>query len=143
MRLLRPLAEQYDFLILDCPPSISLVSENVFRATDGLIVPFIPTTLSLRTYEQLLGYLHDNGLDELVTLMPFFSMVDRRKNLHNQLIERLPARFPELLTSAIPYASDVERMGPKRGPIFTFAPASAPAIAYERLWEEVQGRLAG
>lgn len=141
MRLLRPLGERYDYLLLDCPPSISLVSENVFRAADGLIVPFIPTTLSLRTYEQLLGYLKDNRLDQIVTTLPFFSMVDRRKKLHNELMEELSKRFPEMLQSFIPYATEVERMGPNRGPVFTFAQGSAPAQAYEALWNEIQGRL--
>ncbi len=38
-RLLRPLAEDYDYLFLDCPPSISLVSENIFRASDAILCP--------------------------------------------------------------------------------------------------------
>ena len=44
--VLRPLAESYDLVVLDCPPSISLVSENIFRAADALLLPTIPTTLS-------------------------------------------------------------------------------------------------
>ena len=54
LKLLRPLAQHYDLVVLDCPPSISLVSENIFRAADALLLPTIPTTLSLRTMEQLL-----------------------------------------------------------------------------------------
>ena len=57
LRLLRPLAEQYDLVVLDCPPSISLVSENIFRAADALLLPTIPTTLSLRTMQQLLDFM--------------------------------------------------------------------------------------
>ena len=44
---LKPLAEEYDFIFLDCPPSISLVSESVFYAADALLVPVIPTILSI------------------------------------------------------------------------------------------------
>ena len=51
--LLRPLAAEYDHVFLDCPPSISLVSENVMHAADVLVVPLIPTTLSVRTLDQL------------------------------------------------------------------------------------------
>ena len=43
-QLLRPLAAEYDHVFLDCPPSISLVSENVMHAADVLLVPLIPTT---------------------------------------------------------------------------------------------------
>ena len=59
-KLLKPLANEYDFILLDCPPSMSLVSEAVFHAADALIVPLIPTTLSLRTYEQLQAFRADS-----------------------------------------------------------------------------------
>ena len=58
-RVLDPLAEHYDVAILDCPPSISLVSENVFTAADALLVPLVPSTLSVRTFEQLQSFLAD------------------------------------------------------------------------------------
>src|SRR3712207_4134002 len=45
-RVLEPLAGDYDLAILDCAPSISLVSESVFRAADVLLVPLVPSTLS-------------------------------------------------------------------------------------------------
>lgn len=49
-RLLAPLEGEYDLVFLDCPPSMSLVSENVLHAADTLLVPLIPTTLSVRTF---------------------------------------------------------------------------------------------
>ena len=52
-RVLEPLRDEYDYIFLDCPPSISLVSESVFEAADALLVPIIPATLSSRTFEQL------------------------------------------------------------------------------------------
>ena len=57
LQLLLPLSQEYDLVFLDCPPSISLVSENIFRAADMLLVPMIPTTLSARTLEQLRDFL--------------------------------------------------------------------------------------
>jgi chromosome partitioning protein len=77
-KLLKPLAEEYDFIFLDCPPNISLLSEAVFETSDILLSPIIPTTLSLRTLEQLERFIEDNKLHNL-ELIPFFSMVDRRK----------------------------------------------------------------
>ena len=55
-RMLAPLAADYDLVILDCPPSASLVSEAIFSAADLLLVPLIPATLSQRTYDQLLDF---------------------------------------------------------------------------------------
>ena len=52
-RLLAPLGGQYDLVFLDCPPGISLLSESVLQAADSLLVPLIPTILSLRTLDQL------------------------------------------------------------------------------------------
>lgn len=140
LRLLRPLGEAYDLLFLDCPPSISLVSENVFHAADALVVPLIPTTLSLRTYDQLLAHLAHSGLDRL-TLLPFFSMADRRKRLHLEAMVDLRARDPRVLAADIPYASVVELMGERRAPVPVFAPRSPAALAYEALWQEIVTRL--
>ena len=48
-RVLRDLEDDYDYAFLDCAPSISLASEAIFAASDVLLVPTIPTPLSLRT----------------------------------------------------------------------------------------------
>jgi len=139
-RLLEPLAEEYDYIFLDCPPSISLVSENVFRAADALLVPLIPTTLSERTLRQLVDFLKGHGLCGRLRLMPFFSMVDRRKRLHQELVQELPQIYPEFLATQIPYASEVERMGLHRMPLVIYAPSNLAAKAYLALWEEVKAR---
>ena len=46
-RMLRPLEERFELVVLDCPPSVSIVSENILVAADTLLVPLIPTTLSV------------------------------------------------------------------------------------------------
>ena len=55
-RLLAPLSDEFDVVILDTPPSLSLVSENVLRASDVVLVPLIPTVLSVRTFDQLAAF---------------------------------------------------------------------------------------
>jgi cellulose biosynthesis protein BcsQ len=137
LKLLRPLSYEYDLVFLDCPPSISLVSENIFQAASALLIPTIPTTLSLRTYLQLLEFVDNNKLDHL-RLMPFFSMVDRRKSMHIEMIQELPKRHPEMLATHIPYASDVERMGVYRKPLAEYARKGAAISAYEQLWREIK-----
>lgn len=139
-KLVKPLRADYEYLFLDCAPSISLVSENVFHAADVLLVPTIPTTLSLRTLEQLLRFSRERELDHL-KILPFFSMVDRRKNLHCSITANPPVAEGQFLRYVIPYASEVEQMGIRRAPLETYARTSPAANAYRRLWEDIRGRL--
>ena len=135
--LLATLAGEYDTVVLDCPPSVSLVSENVLRAADTLVVPLIPTTLSLRTFDQLTGFIA--GLPgRHPALIAFFSMVDRRKTLHRQVVADLPAQRPGISAVGIPAASLVEQMAVHRSPVPVFAGRSQISRAYEQLWAEVR-----
>ncbi len=136
-RLLAPLADQYDLVVLDCPPSISLLSENVFEAADALLIPLIPATLSLRTYEQLRTFIA-REVPEPPELIPFLSMVDRRKRLHRDVLDALAGNVAR---AVIPAATEVELMGVQRMGVEGFAPASRPARAYRALWDEVAARL--
>jgi len=138
---LKPLADDYDLVILDFPPSVSVVSENIFRAADALLVPTIPTTLSLRTLEQLLDFMADNEVS--VPTWPFFSMVDRRKRMHRQVMDSEPDKRVRMLEQHIPYASTVEKMGETRAPVFELARSSTAARAFRDLWREVSDRLEG
>ncbi|MCW3067292.1 MAG: ParA family protein [Solirubrobacterales bacterium] len=139
-RVLAPLADEYDYIVLDCPPSISLVSESVFEAADALLVPLVPATLSSRTFEQLRTVLAADGGGG-PQVLAFFSMVDGRKRLHREVMERLREEHPSVLETAIPAAADVERMGVHRTAIAEFAPRSRSAKAYQDLWVEVRRRV--
>jgi cellulose biosynthesis protein BcsQ len=131
--VLAPLDYAYTFL--DCPPSISLVSENVFEVADALLVPIIPATLSSRTLEQL-----HQVLDKGPRVLGFFSMADRRKRMHREVMEEI-TREHDVLHTVIPTSADVERMGAERAALVDFAPRSRAARAYADLWEEVRSRL--
>ncbi len=140
-RLLRPLAAQYDLVVLDCPPSISLVSENIFRAVDALLLPTIPTPLSLRTLEQLLDFMAGHDLGSPV--LTFYSMVDRRKQLHQDVVASPVDARCGVLSTTIPYASEVERMGLERRPVTAFAACSMAGRSYQALWTELKSQVAG
>jgi cellulose biosynthesis protein BcsQ len=137
-KLLKPLTEEYDFIFLDCPPNISLLSESVFEASDILLSPIIPTTLSLRTLEQLKKYIKDSKLKH-IQLIPFFSMADKRKKMHRDIIESLAESHPDILQTAIPYASDIERMGWERMPLGGYTKRGRSHDAYQALWQEIMG----
>lgn len=139
--LLDPLDDHYDVAILDCPPGISLTSEAVFRTADALLVPTIPTTLSIRTLTQLAEFLGTAGSPPAI--LPFVSMLDRRKTLHRELLDRLITTEPRFLPTPIPNASAVEQMGVRRAPVGEFAPRAAAAAAFADLWGEVAAQLWG
>jgi chromosome partitioning protein len=138
-KVLAPLGEHYDLAMLDCPPSISLVSESVFDAADTLLVPLIPSTLTLRTFEQLGDFLDE--VDRRPDVLAFFSMVDRRKRLHRQVVEALPAGRGDIAAAIVPAATEVELMGVDRAPVVVRAPRSRGARAYTALWAELRERL--
>jgi chromosome partitioning protein len=136
-KALKPLTKVYETIFLDCPPTINILAENIFNAADYLLVPIIPTTLSLRAHMQLLDFLRDNGYKQK-NLLTFLSMVDRRKKLHRELSEAMPQKLKGALPVSIPYLSQVEQMGIRREPVPVFAPHSDAAEAYELLWAELQ-----
>ena len=138
-RRLRSLAGQYDYVFLDCAPSISLVSEAVFAASDALLVPTVPTTLSVRMVKRLAKHLRRQGPD--VRVLPFFCMVDRRKALHREICSTANEKPFRFLESRIPYSSVVERMSVNRAPLQTFARSCEAARAYSKLWDEIIARL--
>lgn len=138
--LLKPLEGEYDYVFLDCPPGITLLSENVFRATDVLLVPTIPTTLSLRALDQLLKFCRQEGLNDF-SVLPFFTMVDVRRALHRRIVEELPRQIPAMLAGYVPYASDVEQMGLRRSAVGAFAAQGRSARAYDDIWWEIKMRL--
>ncbi len=139
LRMSRALREIYGALFLDCPAGISLLSENVLRAADVVIVPVVPTPLSLRMLEQLQDFIAREGWSDL-TLLPFFSMVDRRRALHQQLIASARTQFPQLLATEVPDWSEIERMTVRRAPLAACAPKGEAAHIFVQLWREIRAR---
>lgn len=137
VRALEPLRADYDYVILDCPPTINLLAENIFTAADVLIAPLIPTTLSLLAHRQLLDFLAEHGYRP-DRAHAFFSMVDGRKRLHRELIASARRDLPHIMEASIPYLAQIEQMGVHRAPVSAFAAASHAAEAYRALWTEVK-----
>jgi cellulose biosynthesis protein BcsQ len=135
--ILKKFKSDYRFVFLDCPPNITLVSENVFYASDFILVPVIPTTLSCRTFDKLLTFFKKEKLGTK-KIVPFFSMVEIRKNMHKESLEDLTKQYPFFLKTRIPYSSFVEKMGIHREPVGCFSPRSVPAQQYQILWNEIK-----
>ena len=138
--LLKTVDGLYDYVILDAPPSFSELAEQVFEVTDGLVVPLLPTPLSALAYGQLVSYVEKKKTPNPL-LLPFLSMVDRRKKLHRDMAEMFPRQHKAMLKTAIPYSSMVEKVSVDRMPVVCAAPKSPPAQAYAALWQEITRKL--
>jgi chromosome partitioning protein len=139
---LKPLRRDYDLIILDCPPTINILAENIFNASDHVLVPLIPTTLSARAYKQLRAFLKENGRNS-GQVFAFLSMVEKRKKMHRLIMNSLQAEVGGILRSAIPYLSQIEQMGLHREPVPASAPKSRAALSYQALWAEIKQNLFG
>lgn len=140
-KALKSVDNDYDFILLDCPPNISSLSESVFKAADHIVVPVIPSTLSARTFEQLVDFFKKNNLGKK-KIIPFFSMVQRQKKLHIDTMRHLHSRHKKtFLETNIPFSTDVEKMGVHRAPVMTYARSRPAAKAYSLLWQEIKARL--
>ena len=126
---------EYDFVFIDCPPGFSALSENIFSAADIVLMPVIPTTLSVRTYQMVKEYFKEKDIDQ-AKLMCFFTMTDLRKNMHHEIMEQL-FKDKRFFGNYIPALSDVEKMGIYKKPIEEFARSSYAAQCYRELWTEI------
>ena len=140
LQRLKPVSRRYDLVVLDCPPSLSHLADNVFTAADLVLVPTVPTHLSLRALKTVIDYYAAEGYPRN-TLKPFYSMADRRRLLHRMLIEQPPKLIKDVCKTVIPYASAVERMGEHRAPLEIFESYGYAAEAYRDLWKEVNAAL--
>lgn len=135
-KLLSDLADDYDVVVLDTPPSLSLVSENVLHAADLVVVPIIPTTLAVRTYDQVVDFLA--GFDgHRPPLHAFFSMADRRKSLHREVIAELSQNRSGFSPTVVPALAQIEKMTTRQAPLPAFSPRSQATQVYRELWSEV------
>jgi chromosome partitioning protein len=144
---LKSVRDRYDLVVLDCPPGAGRLAEQIIETADGLLVPMVPGPLSVRALDQLADLAarvadrRSSGRPPL-TMLPFFSMVDRRKRLHRETIEAIQLARPETLSVQIPMSAEIERMPVHRAPTVSHTPDAPVAFAFVELWREAQLRMA-
>ncbi|MEM7780779.1 MAG: ParA family protein [Pseudomonadota bacterium] len=134
-KLVETLSKDFDRIIFDCPPVLNEVSAQVMRAADLVIVPLPPSPLSTRAFDQVVAEVRGSGKSH-PPILPVLSMLDMRRNLHNQAREANP-RWP-----VVPLASAIELCAVERKPIGAFAPRSPAARAFAQLWTAIERKLA-
>ncbi len=128
-KLVEDLGRDYDLIVLDCPPGLGDLAEQLVRAADLVVVPVVPSELSRRTLVAVEDFVNAREA-RAVPLLPVHAMVDRRRNLHRDAVEG--SDWP-----AVPMASAVEQMAERRAPIGTFAGRTAAGQAFDALWQRV------
>ena len=144
-RALAPVMERYEFVLLDCPPSLGLLSVNALVAAHGVIVPVQCEYLSLeglghvmRTLEIVRTRLNP-GLQLAGLVMTMF---DPRTNLAAQVVEEVGRHFPrEKFKTIIPRAVRISEAPSYGETILQYAPGSPGAMAYLDLAAEVVERF--
>ena len=133
-KLLSPLENDYDYIFIDCAPSMSLTSQSIFCGSDLLLVPTIPTTLSLLTLDKLHLFFKEHGLSTS-RIKAFFSMVDIRRQLHKEITNHPPKKF-SFAHTYIPYMSEIEKMGLDKQP--ACVTKGRARQCYQALWDELK-----
>ena len=135
-QLLAPLKDEYQLIILDCPPNLTLLAENVFNASDIIVVPVIPTTLSERTLRQLFKFFSMKGYKKR-KIYPFFSMSQGDNKLHADSMKSMKKDYPRFMKSVVDFSLEIEKMGLHREPVLAYASRRSSAQSYRALFSEI------
>lgn len=134
-KIVDEVAPDFDRIILDCPPGLGATTEQLIRAASLIVVPLVPSALSMRGFAEFRQHLdihHKGG----PPLLPVFNMVDRRRLGHRSLLESWPD------VPVIPASSQIEAMAERRQPLAMFAPRAPALQAFRALWSTIEQRLA-
>ena len=144
-KMLAPVRDEYAFVILDCPPSLSLVCINALVAADAFIVPVTPQFLAVEGLVSLLASV-DKVRARLATRPKFLgallTMVDARRGSSGELRDRIRAQCRDrIFRTEIPAHRAFEEAPAAGQTIFQFAPRSTGARAYQRAAAELLDRI--
>jgi chromosome partitioning protein len=144
-RMLDKVADAYDVVLLDCPPSLSLLGVNALLASDLLLVPCVTDPLGADGLANLLGSVDRVRARMSVKARGFalvISMLQSRRKGAREMVEHLRAQHRDrVLHTEIPWSTALADAAGARQHVFAFAPRSASADAFRRLAGEVLQRL--
>lgn len=145
---LRPVldGQQFDVILIDCPPSLGILTLNAFAAADGLLVPLQCEYYSLEgisMINRILGQLQGNGINpRLEILGVVMTMYDGRTRLAAQVVSEVREYFGErVFETMIPRSTRLAEAPSFGKPIIHYDKYSSGAAAYELLAQEFIGRL--
>ena len=144
-RVLEPVADRYDYIFMDCPPSLGLLTVNALTATqDGVLIPVQCEYLALEGLGHLLKtiYLVRDNLNPRLTIAGVvLTMYDARTNLSRQVVEEVRRYFPaHVFQTVVPRTVRLSEAPSYGETIRSYAPQSPGALAYQKLAQELMER---
>jgi chromosome partitioning protein len=143
-RILDGHKNQYDFILIDCPPSLGLLTVNALTAADGVVLPLQCEYFALEGMKQLLKSIklvHDRLNPQLTLFGVVMTMFDSRTKLSTEVVDEVSQHFPkEKFESIIPRSVRLAEAPSYGKTILEHDPRSPGALAYKRLAEEVIAR---
>ena len=147
-RAIQPVVEsqRFDLILVDCPPSLGVLTLNALSAADGVLVPLQCEYYALEGISMLnriMSQLHDNGLNSRLELIGVvMTMFDSRTNLSQQVVSEVREHFGErVFETMIPRSTRLAEAPSFGKPIIHYDKYSAGAAAYELLAQELLARL--
>ncbi len=137
---LKLVEDDYDVCIMDCQPGRFLIHENIFNTADLLLIPNIPSSLSVYCNNMLMDSLEKENKFSL-RVLSFYNMVQVHKNLHKEYLVNRQDTGDRVLNNYIPFYSEIELINHTRESIFHQPKESKAAAYYHTLWVEVCSRM--
>jgi chromosome partitioning protein len=137
--VMKEVEDDYDVCVMDCSPGRFLLHNNIFRASDLILVPNLPAPLSIYCNNMLMDELQQDGQLAKKTLS-FYNMVQAHKPLHKEYLDnRKDASW--MLDNFIPFYMDIELIGYTRQSLFHQDKEYKANIHYFNLWREICSRM--
>jgi chromosome partitioning protein len=144
-KLLKPIKDQFDYILIDCNPSLGLNVVNAFVVSDYIILPSKPEDFSLEGLENLLNafYYYKNELDfKAEPLGIVITQVIEQQKLHAEKIEQIKKKFGGLvMKTQIRKNIKLAEAEDKKMDIFSYDSQSNGAIDYSNLAEEIINKI--
>ncbi|HDK27484.1 MAG TPA: ParA family protein [Candidatus Atribacteria bacterium] len=138
---IRPIKDNYEYIIIDCPPSLGLLTLNSLTAADSVIIPIQCEYYALEGISQLLNTIdlvRENLNSSLEIEGILFTMYDSRTNLSRDVVEEVKKYFRgKIFKSVIPRNVRVSEAPSYGKPVVVYDKKSKGAIAYKKLAKEV------
>ncbi|MFA7296619.1 MAG: ParA family protein [Dehalococcoidia bacterium] len=145
-RIIDPLRDRFDIILIDCPPSLGLLTVNALAASDEVIIPVQCEYLALEG----LGHLSHTIRLVQANLNPrlrirgiVLTMYDGRTNIARQVQDEVRKHFDNTFRSVIPRSVRLSEAPSHGAPIQIYDPRSPGAIAYDELADELLEQLRG
>lgn len=143
-KVLAPLKDDYDYILIDCSPSLGIITVNALTAADSVIIPVQAEYFALEGISQLLNTIRiiKSRLRPSLEIEGFLlTMYDARLRLANQVFEELKGHFGDMVFSTVIPRNIKLSESPSHGlPVILYDPESRGAIAYDQLSRELIAR---